>query len=267
MEWVEWIENLNVRGFCAQGIVSADGSTPISTAWFPAADCPLTISGSPAAPASSSPCASSAICSGLFLDALEKAHADGRLRFFGAWESLRDPHAFTRYLAPLRETQWVVYAKPPFGGPQQVLEYLGRYTHRVAISNQRLMALENGQVSFRWKDYRHPQRPKVMTLSAEEFIRRFLLHAVPRGFQRIRYYGFLANCHRVDKLHFCRRCLAVPGSDLLPSPMVYHEFREFYARLTGRNLKRCPQCGIGTMIQIEILFSCHGPIPLRVDTS
>jgi len=83
----------------------------------------------------------------------------------------------------------------------------------------------------------------------------------------IRYYGFLANCHRVDKLDFCRRCLAVPGSDLLPPPMAYREFREFYFHLTGRNLKRCPQCGIGTMIQIEILFSCHGPIPIRLDTS
>ena len=209
----------------------------------------------------------SALFRRLFLDALEKAHADGQLHFFGQWESLRDFLAFTRYLAPLRDTDWVVYAKPPFGGPQQVLEYLGRYTHRVAISNQRLVGLENGRVSFRWKDYRHPQRPKVMTVSAEEFIRRFLLHAVPPGFQRIRYYGFLANCHRVDKLDFCRRCLAVPDSDLLPSPMACREFREFYARLTGRNLKRCPQCGIGTMIQIEILFSCHGPIPLRVDTS
>jgi len=90
---------------------------------------------------------------------------------------------------------------------------------------------------------------------------------VPPGFQRIRYYGFLANCHRVDRLHFCRRCLAVPGSDLLPPPMAYREFREFYFHLTGRNLKRCPQCGIGTMIQIEILFSCHGPIPIRLDAS
>src|SRR6185503_5922180 len=131
----------------------------------------------------------------LFLEALEKAHAADRLQFFSDLEPLRDPQAFARFLAPLRDAEWVVYAKPPFGGPQQVLEYLGRYTHRVAISNQRLLALQQDQVSFRWKDYRHPQRPKVMTVSAAEFIRRFLLHALPPGFQRIRYYGLMANCH------------------------------------------------------------------------
>jgi hypothetical protein len=200
----------------------------------------------------------------LFLEALEKAHADGQLQFFGDLESLRDPGAFARYLAPLRDTEWVVYAKPPFGGPQKVVEYLGRYTHRVAISNQRLVGLEEGQVSFRWKDYRHPQRPKVMTVSADEFIRRFLQHALPPGFPRIRYYGFLANCHRADKLAFCRQRLAVPCSDLLPRPIGY---REFFALLTGRNLRLCPQCGIGTMILIEVLFPCHGPLPLRVDSS
>ena len=200
----------------------------------------------------------------LFLEALEKAHADGQLQFFGELESLRDPLEFTRYLAPLRATEWVVYAKPPFGGPQKVVEYLGRYTHRVAISNQRLVGLEDGHVSFRWKDYRHPQRPKVMTVSAAEFIRRFLQHALPPRFQRIRYYGFLANCHRAVQLACCRQRLAAPCSDLLPPPTGY---REFLALLTGRNLKLCPHCRIGTMIQIQVLFPCHGPIPLRVDSS
>jgi hypothetical protein len=113
----------------------------------------------------------------------------------------------------------VVYAKPPFGGPQQVLEYLGRYTHRVAISNQRLLALENGHVSFQWKDYRtkDSSNSKVMTLEVDEFIRRFLLHALPPGLQRIRYGGFLANCHRKDSLTLCRQLLA-PLADLLPHP-------------------------------------------------
>src|ERR1039457_5929888 len=106
----------------------------------------------------------------------------------------------------------VVYAKPPFGGPQQVLEYLGRYTHRVAISNQRLQKLEDAQVTFEWKDYRDTQL-KPMTLSADEFIRRFLLHALPPGFQRIRYYGFLANCHRAARLKVCRRLLATTTAD------------------------------------------------------
>jgi hypothetical protein len=200
----------------------------------------------------------------LFLEALQQAYADGRLQFFGELQPLRDPAAFAAHLSPLRAAEWVVYAKPPFGGPQHVLEYLGRYTHRVAISNARLVALEDGRVSFRWKDYRHQQRPKVMTVSAEEFIRRFLLHALPTGFQRIRYYGFLANCHRAGKLACCRRLLATPCSDLLPQPA---DSRAFYAALTGRNPRLCPQCRIGTMIQIQILRPCRGPDPLPVDTS
>src|ERR1700687_299489 len=125
----------------------------------------------------------------LFLEALQKAYAAGELQFFGDLEHLRDPAAFARYLEPLKNSQCVVYVTPPFGVPQHVLEYLGRYTHRVAISNRRLLALEQGQVSFSWKDYRDKQQPqKVMTVSAEEFIRRFLQHSLPPGFQRIRYY-------------------------------------------------------------------------------
>jgi len=151
----------------------------------------------------------------------------------------------------------------PFGGPQHVLEYLGRYTHRVAISNRRLLALEDGQVSFQWKDYRDRQPQKVMTLSADEFIRRFLQHAVPPGFQRIRYYGFLANCHRVEKPELCRRLLATPCSDLLPQPVAC---RDWLAALTTSNLRLCPQCGVGIRIRMR-LFPCHGPVPLRVDTS
>jgi hypothetical protein len=124
----------------------------------------------------------------LFLGALEKACADGQLQFFAEFDSLRDPAAFARYLAPLRDQNWVVYAKPPFGGPAHVIEYLGRYTHRVAISNRRLLAMENDQVSYAWKDYRDGAKDKVMTVAAEEFIRLFLQHSLPPGFQRIRYY-------------------------------------------------------------------------------
>jgi Putative transposase len=200
----------------------------------------------------------------LFLEALEKAYADGELQFFSDLEPLRGPSAFPAYLAPLRQTEWVVYAKPPFGGPPQVIEYLGRYTHRVAISNQRLVALEDGQVSFRWKDYRHAHKQQVTTVSAEEFIRRFLLHALPPGFQRIRYFGLLANCHRAHKLQLCRQQLAAPTADLLPVPQDY---RDFYAALTGKNLRLCPECGIGTMIRIEILPPCHSAPSLRMDSS
>ena len=121
----------------------------------------------------------------LFLKYLQKAFDSGKLQFFGSLEKLRDPHEFSFYLAPLKQSKWVVYAKPPFGGPQQVLDYVGRYTHRVAISNNRLVDIENERVSFHWKDYRDNAQQKTMTLSAEEFIRRFLIHVLPDGFQRI----------------------------------------------------------------------------------
>jgi hypothetical protein len=194
----------------------------------------------------------------LMIEALTQAHTDGSLQFFGDLAPLRDPIAFARFLTPLKHKDWVVYAKLPFGGPAHVLEYLGRYTHRVAISNQRLLTLQDGQVSFSWTDYRDSLR-KVMTVSAEQFIRLFLQHTLPPGFQRIRYYGFLANCHRVDKLVLCRSLLATPYSDLLPRPTAYPNF--------CAQLRLCPQCGIGTMVQLYILFPCHGPVPMLVDTS
>jgi hypothetical protein len=194
----------------------------------------------------------------LFLEALEKAYAKGELQFFGELESLRNPQAFAHYLAPLRNSEWVVYAKPPFGGPAHVLEYLGRYTHRVAISNRRLLALENGEVSFAWKDYRDAGKDKVMTVSAEDFIRRFLQHTLPQGFQRIRYYGFLANCHRARKLDLCRQLLATPCSALLPG---LSDCRVFLQALTSTEFRRCPQCGVGILACIPL------PPPQRMDSS
>jgi len=200
----------------------------------------------------------------LFLEALAKAHAAGELQFFGDLAPLRDPSAFARYLAPLKYQKWVVYAKAPFGGPQHVLEYLGRYTHRVAISNRRLLALENGQVSFEWKDYRDAGKSKVMTVPAKEFIRRFLQHVLPPGLQRIRYYGFLANCHRAAKLNLCRQLLATACSLLLPQPA---DCRDFLAALTSTNSRLCPQCGRGILIRLQFFPPCHGPVPLRLDSS
>ncbi|HEY1210109.1 MAG TPA: IS91 family transposase [Terracidiphilus sp.] len=200
----------------------------------------------------------------LFLLALAQAHAAGELQFFGDLAPLVDPPAFARYLAPLQHKKWVVYAKAPFGGPQHVLEYLGRYTHRVAISNRRLLALENGRVSFAWKDYRDAGKSKVMTIPAEEFIRRFLQHVVPPGFQRIRYYGFLANCHRAAKLALCRQLLATTCSQLLPQPA---DCRDLLASLTSTNSRLCPQCGRGILIRMQFFPPCHGSVPLRVDSS
>ncbi len=128
-----------------------------------------------------------------FLEELRAAFDAHSLKFLGDIACLTEPAAFTRLLAKARRLDWVVYAKPPFGGPKQVLAYLGRYTHRVAIANSRLIGMEDDRVAFRWKDYRHGGRTKVMTLDAHEFIRRFLLHTLPDGFHRIRHYGFLAN--------------------------------------------------------------------------
>jgi len=200
----------------------------------------------------------------LFLEALEKAYTQGQLQFFGDLERLRDPSAFARYLAPLHRSKWVVYAKAPFGGPQRVLQYLGRYTHRVAISNSRLLKLEQGQVSFAWKDYRAKdpaQQHKAMTVSAEEFIRRFLQHALPPGFQRIRYYGFLANCHRAEMLALCRRLSAIPHSDLLPRPA---DFPVMDAAPTNVTRRLCPQCGIGILVRFLVPPPWRNPVP---DTS
>ncbi len=157
----------------------------------------------------------------LFLEALDRAYTKGDLEFHGELQALRDPQAFQRHLEPVRQIDWVVYAKPPFGGPSRVIEYLGRYTHRVALSNQRLLACGNGQVTFQYKDYRSgdPHRSRHTTLSADEFIRRFLLHVIPAGFQCIRHYGLLTNRFRVANLTRCRELLLDGArSDLLPDP-------------------------------------------------
>jgi hypothetical protein len=186
----------------------------------------------------------------LFLEQLHRAFDAGGLRFGGQFERLRDPQAFAAWLAPAAQAEWVVYAKPPFGGAQQALDYLGRYTHRVAISNNRLLRLDGDSVLFRWKDYRHEARHRTMTLAADEFIRRFLLHVLPDGFNRIRSYGWLANCHRAAQLATCRRLLGVEQPvAALPTPG--EDYRDRYLRLTGRSLRDCPVCGKGHMVRIE----------------
>jgi hypothetical protein len=186
----------------------------------------------------------------LFLAQLQQAFDDDELQFFNSLAALQHRAAFAKYLAPARQTEWVVYAKAPFGGPQQVLQYLGRYTHRVAISNNRLIDFTDGHVTFAWKDYRHESRHKLMCLDAQEFIRRFLLHVLPPGLQRIRHYGLLANRHREVKLEHCRQLLAAPAPvvELTEEPLDY---RDRYQRLTGVSLRDCPQCGLGQMVCIE----------------
>jgi Putative transposase/Transposase zinc-binding domain len=201
----------------------------------------------------------------LFLDKLAAAHAGGRLNFFGDHAALANAQAFAAFVAPLRQTEWVVYAKRPFGGPQAVLAYLSRYTHRVAIANSRLLALDNKSVTFKWKDYRckGPDRYKVMMLAVDEFIRRFLIHVLPKGFHRIRHYGLFAKPSCADNIARARQLLAASQDD---SPSVDAKKVE--------HINCCPCCG-GRMIIIERFKSGATPhhqptaqtVSISVDTS
>jgi hypothetical protein len=191
-----------------------------------------------------------------FLQELREAFDAHSLKFFGDMAGLTEPAAFARLLARARRLDWVVYAKPPFGGPEQVLSYLGRYTHRVAIANSRLISMDGDRVTFRWQDYRHRGKTKVMTLDAHEFIRRFLLHTLPDGFHRIRHYGFLANGHRAARLDLCRRLLASPQhGDIGPEAESAAVIPE---RLAAAH--RCPCCG-EPMITLAIWRCGQAPPP------
>jgi hypothetical protein len=187
----------------------------------------------------------------LFLEALVVAHAAGRLQFFSRHAPLADAQAFAAYLAPLRKTEWVVYSKRPFGGPQAVLAYLARYTHRVAISNSRLISANQTGVTFKWKDYRiaGADRYKTMTLPTHEFIRRFLMHVLPGGFHRIRHYGLFANGGRADNIARARVLLGVLA------PQTEDEDEDDEAPVFPQP---CPSCG-GRMIVIEIFAPSYQP--------
>ena len=204
----------------------------------------------------------------LLLTALQEAFETGRLQFSGALHSLADPDAFADQLRPARQTEWVVYAKPPFAGPGQVLDYVGRYTHRIAISNQRLLDLVEGMVRFRYTDYRAhgAARQKTMTLAAPEFIRRVLLHVLPAGFHRIRYYGLLANRRRQANLTQCRRLLGTPPPPVEDRDIASTDYRDRYAALTGRSLRQCPRCHDGEMHVVDGLVDLRAR-PVRLDSS
>jgi hypothetical protein len=206
----------------------------------------------------------------VFLQDLQAAYDAGTLRLVGSLQSLRDRTAWTRALAAVRQTEWVVYAKPPFAGPQQVVDYVGRYTHRVAIANHRLLDMDGGQVRFTYTDYRAdpPNTSKTMTLAATEFIRRFLLHVLPTGFHRIRYYGFLGARHRRAQLTRCRQLLGPPASLTTPTKAPPRtDYRDHVERLTGVSLRMCPACHHGEMILIERLLPARNAVPLNPDTS
>jgi Putative transposase/Transposase zinc-binding domain len=199
----------------------------------------------------------------LFLTYLQDAFAAGTLRFGASLAALADAQAFAMHVAPARRIDWVVYAKRPFAGPQQVLDYVGRYTHRVAISNERLLDIERDHVRFRYKDYRADSEVKTMTLPAMEFIRRFLLHVLPAGFHRIRYYGFLGNSVRREKLARCRQLLHMPAQ-VSTEKRQAADYRDRCEVLTGVSLRACPVCVDGQMRVIEHLV---GPRPTFRDTS
>jgi hypothetical protein len=188
----------------------------------------------------------------LFLDKLAAAHAERRLVFFGDLASLADRSAFAARLAPLRRREWVVYAKRPFAGPESVLAYLARYTHRVAISSSRLVSLDHHGVTFRWKDYRADgeARRKLMTLAPTEFIRRFLIHVLPQGFHRIRHYGLFANTARATNLAKARALLDVP-----PAPPSQPSAEP---EADAKPADACPCCG-GRMVLIEIFERGSSP--------
>jgi hypothetical protein len=203
----------------------------------------------------------------LFLEALQKAFDSRELQLLGHLEPLRERRTFASHCRMLKKRKWVVYAKRPFAGPQQVLDYVGRYTHRVAISNNRLLDIENGQVSFQWKDYRTGGQVKTMTLSAEEFIRRFLLHVLPSGFQRIRYYGLLGNRNRKEKLGQCRRLLGMRAPDQHRASSIEQDYRDHYEDLTGSSLRQCPQCQCGRMVLVAMLPRSSDYSPAIFDSS
>ena len=207
---------------------------------------------------------------GKFLTMLTKAHTQGRLKFFNTHAGLADKRTFKRFLAPLRNTKWVVYCKDPFAGPEQVLRYLSRYTHRLAISNRRLVSADDTGVAFRCKDYRvdGPDRWKTMTLHPHEFIRRLLLHVLPKGLHRIRHYGLFANGDRVANIARARELLGA-------TPRVAEPEEEPAAPDEPRILPcPCPRCG-GRMIVIEVFARGReprhrptpAPAPIRIDTS
>lgn len=188
---------------------------------------------------------------GKFLAYLKQAFDESKLNFFENLKNLADPHAFHNFLQRNRKTEWVVYAKRPFGGPAQVLAYLGRYTHRVAISNNRLLEFQDGKVTFHWKNYSNGNSKSTMTVGAHEFIRRFLIHVLPQGFSKLRYFGFLANRHRAKSLSLCRQLLNAPPPETDPQLL---DWKSRYEKITGESLDICPACHQGRMCLVEILI-------------
>jgi hypothetical protein len=197
----------------------------------------------------------SSLFRGKFLDGLKKEYEAGKLRFPGQIEELKEAPGFKRFLTNLYHQAWVVYCKPPLKHPEKVVDYLGRYTHRVALSNDRLVKMEDNRVSFRWRDSADNNTIKLLTLEALEFIRRFLLHVLPEQFVKIRYYGILSHRSRKTKLSRCKKLLAVVIPEE-PKEVPKEPWQDLLTRITGIDPRICPHCGKGKMIQREILPAC-----------
>jgi len=191
----------------------------------------------------------SVVFRGKFLDSLKKSFDQNKLLFVGQIVPLAEADAFNGLMNGLRKKPWVVYAKKPFGSPAHVLDYLGRYTHRVALSNNRICSVHNGEVTFAYRDRKNQDRRKLMTLDAEEFIRRFLLHVIPKGFMRVRHYGFLAN-HSKDCLSKCRQLIGLTPA---PPPPPQRSTEELMLALMGIDIHRCPLCQKGTLVWVSQL--------------
>jgi len=197
----------------------------------------------------------SALFRGKFLDGLKKAYKAGELTFAGQIEALKEPSAFKKLLNDLYDQDWVVYCKPPLRNSQKLMDYLGRYTHRVALSNNRLVKIQGSQVTFPWRDSADNNKTKWLTLEAFEFIRRFLLHVLPNQFVKIRYYGILSHRSRKGKLLRCKRLLGV-WTDKEPEEAPKESWEDLLTRITGIDPRVCPHCGKGRMIRREILPPC-----------
>ncbi|MFH1235917.1 MAG: IS91 family transposase [Parcubacteria group bacterium] len=195
---------------------------------------------------------------GKFLASLKSAYRKKELQLEGALESLRSRTVFQGIINTLYAKGWVVYAKQPFGGPEQVLGYLGRYTHRVALTNNRLVSMSDGKVSFRWRDYRDGKKEKLMTIDASEFIRRFLLHVLPEGLCKIRYYGFLSNRHRLDQLLKCQEMLGVQPTN---EKADAKSWQDVLLEVTGVDIRICPHCHKGRMQRCRILEPAQNAPP------
>lgn len=215
----------------------------------------------------------SKIIRGKFLEGLEKAFREGRLK--GEVPGLEDPVQFQRFSRKLRRKKWVVYAKGSFGGSQKAYHYLSRYTHRVAISNHRLVSLDEGKVSFRARDNSRPGHQRLVTITAPEFIRRFLLHVLPPRFVKIRHYGLMAPCNAKTKLEKARALLSFqkpphhnePEDQKLDTPSETKTWQEMLQALTGRDLTTCPQCGTGNLIRFKLSVSEQPRLPPIWDSS